>query len=270
LRQINMQQSTMATAAPPILVLPDGALDVDVMPQLPNGADPGTITGWLLEASLTKTLDSISSSLEQGFHRLVHNIPIMNGVWYDAMHAMSNDVINSDTIVPYLVMTNIGNDLVQVTVVYLIARYSAGFGGRNSLHGCTLALLGKTVGAQLPMIVQFSGDPANDLLHALGMEEVTVPSDDQVETYFATATAEDLMPGTTIALGGINMNLSNLCLIPLAWAPYFLNFKAPYDAHQMGKALLATLDDVAQRTQVSPLLEWMRATCVQQGANAVG
>jgi hypothetical protein len=40
-----MQQSTMATVAPPILVLPGGAPAGAVTPQLPY------ITGWLLDAT---------------------------------------------------------------------------------------------------------------------------------------------------------------------------------------------------------------------------
>jgi hypothetical protein len=182
----------------------------------------------------------------------------MNAPGYDdAMQEMRDDVLNSDTLIPYLVTTNIGNDVVRITVIHSIARYSAGFGGSNALHGQTLALLGETVGAQLPMLVRFLADPTEDLVHALGMEEVTVPLDTQVDTYFATPAAENLMPPTTVAQGRVDMNLANLCPIPLAWAPYFLDFKAPYDALKMGRALMGTLDNVEQRTCASPVVDWL-------------
>jgi hypothetical protein len=74
--------------------------------------------------------------------------------------------------------------------------------------------------------------------------------------------AANVMPQTTVAQRGIDMNLSNLCPIPLAWAPYFMDFKVPFDALQMGKMLIATLNDVAQQTWASPLLDWLWATCV--------
>ncbi len=57
---------------------------------------------------------------------------------------------------------------------------------------------------------------------------------------------------------------------PIAWVPYFLDFMAPYEALQMGKALLVTLENVAQRTRAAPLLIWLQATCMWLGSNAMG
>jgi hypothetical protein len=54
---------TMATVAAliSIIVPPGGAPAVTVMPQLPFGrADPGTITGWLLDEPSTKMLTDIA------------------------------------------------------------------------------------------------------------------------------------------------------------------------------------------------------------------
>jgi hypothetical protein len=55
-----------------------------------------------------------------------------------------------------------------------------------------------------------------------------------VDEYFSLPVAKDLMVGTTVAQGGAGMNLFNLWPIPMAWAPYFLDFKTPYEALQMG------------------------------------
>jgi hypothetical protein len=80
--------------------------------------------------------------LELGFNRLVDDIPATNAVDYeDIMREMTDEIIHSDTLVTYLVATNICNNVVQVTMAHSIARYSAGFGGSNALHGGTLALL---------------------------------------------------------------------------------------------------------------------------------
>jgi hypothetical protein len=106
------------------------------------------------------------------------------------------------------------------------------------------------------------------LAHGLTMEEVCVPSAALVDAYFAGPTAVDLMPGTTEPLGGVNMNLSNLCPIPMAWVPYFLDFKTPHEALQMGRVLMGMLTSVAKRNCVAPLLDWLRGSCVRMGVNA--
>jgi hypothetical protein len=121
------------------------------------------------------------------------------------------------------------------------------------------------VGNQLPMLVKFMDDPADDLAHGFAMKNVLFPLDPKVllVTYFALPTAGDLLHGMMVAQGGVDMNnLSNLCPIPIAWVPNFLETKAPYEALQMGKALLATLETVAQWTQATPLLDWLQATCM--------
>jgi hypothetical protein len=110
--------------------------------------------------------------------------------------------------------------------------------------------LGETVGPQLPMLVKFVEDPDEDLVHGLAMEEVCIPSDAIVDAYFAGPAAAELMPATTVPLGGVEMNLSNLCPIPLAWAPYFLDFKTPHEALQMRRVLLGTLTTVADRNRL--------------------
>jgi hypothetical protein len=261
IERTSYDQSTMAAVAPVVMGPPGGAPVLTVTPQLPHGADPGTITGWLLESTSAETPEEMSKGLAVGFNRLVDNIPGMADAGYDAvMQEMAAEITNSDTIVPYLVATNICNNVVRVTVIHSIARYSAGFGGSNALHGRTLALLGETVGTQLPMLVKFIDDPLENLVHALAMESVTVPSEAQVLAYFANPAALDLMPSVTVAQGGVDMNLSNLCPIPLAWAPYFMDFKTPREAWEMGKALVATLGDVAHRTRTAPLADWLRAT----------
>jgi hypothetical protein len=102
------------------------------------------------------------------------------------------------------------------------------------------------------LLVTFVEDLTEDFLHALAMEAVTVPSDAHVVAYFANPTALEVMPNVTVEQGGVNMNLAKLGPIPLAWAPYFMDFKAPYKALKMRKALMAALDDVEQGTRASP------------------
>jgi hypothetical protein len=88
---------------------------------------------------------------------------------------MTNEVINSDTLVTYLIATSIcRDDITRVATSYSVARYDAGFGGSDALHGKTVTLLGEMVGNQLPMLVQFDPDPTEEFTHALAMETVMV------------------------------------------------------------------------------------------------
>jgi hypothetical protein len=260
----------MAAAVPPAIVPPGGAPPGVVVPQLPYAADPGSVTGWILDATATETSDSISKTLELGFSRLVDNIPDQGDPGHqEAMQDMVLEVINSDTLCTYLTATNFGSGTVRITVIHSTARYSAGFGGSNTLHGQTLGLLGEMRGDQLPMLVKFDPDLTENLTHALTMEEVTVPPDALVDSYFATPTATHLMPPVSMAQGGVKMNLSNFCPIPLAWAPYFLDSKKPVEALNMGRLLVASLTEVDHRARASPLLDWIRAACTRLGPNAV-
>jgi hypothetical protein len=65
------------------------------------------------------------------------------------------------------------------------------------------------------------------------------------------------------------MNLSNMCPIPFTWVPYFLDFKTPYAALQMGHALITTLGTVEHHTRVGPLLDWLQVTCVPTVSSSV-
>jgi hypothetical protein len=153
----------MATDAPPLMV-PPGWAPPTVAPHLPHTADPGTITDWILNETVATTPTMVTQELDQGFNRLVTGIPAMADANYaEVIRKMTDKVISSDTLITYLTVTNRWNDVVRVTTVHSIALYSAGFGGSNALHGQILALLGETVGTQLPMLVKFVDAPTEDL-----------------------------------------------------------------------------------------------------------
>jgi hypothetical protein len=135
-----------------VVVPATGAPPVPAAPQLSFSADPGTITGWLLDATATETSSSISQGLELGFNCLFNNVPDPADATYDdIMCTMTDEILGSDTLVTYLVITNAVNDQARgVTLLHSIGKYSAGFGGSNTLHGSMLGLLGKMVDNQLP------------------------------------------------------------------------------------------------------------------------
>jgi hypothetical protein len=127
-----------------------GAPVTSVTPQLPFGADLGTITGWLLDETLTQILRSFLESLEHGFNQLVDNIPVMGDPGHnDAMRIMTNKITNSDTLVAHLTASNIQSQSMHATTIHSIACYRAGFGGSNAWHRKMLALLREVMGTQL-------------------------------------------------------------------------------------------------------------------------
>jgi hypothetical protein len=197
--RVDYEQATMAGVGGPVPVLtpPPG-----VALQLPFGADPGTITGWLLDETSSQTTADVAQTLDRWFNRLVDGIPgIADPGFKTAMTMMTDEIKDSNTLVTYLMATNIGSGDARITTIHFVAKCSAGFGGSNALHGPTLGLLGEIVGNQLPTLVRFDPDPTEDLIHALPMEAVTVPLDALVDAYFATPTACRLMPQSTVPQG---------------------------------------------------------------------
>jgi hypothetical protein len=119
------------------------------------------------------------------------------------------------------------------------------------------------VADQLPTMVSFPQDPTSDILAALLLENVTMQPAASVAAYFADPIALDIMPSVTVANGGVDLLMCCMCPIAMAWAPYFLDFKTPFQAYTMGQALMTTLADAAERAQVEPMVDWLR-TCTQR------
>jgi hypothetical protein len=96
---------------------------------------------------------------------------------------MADEITNSDTLIPYLVASNTVNCEVCIIVLHSIKQCSTGFGRSNALpHGKMLGLLGEMVDTRLPRpLLRLNQDPDEDLIHALLIEEVQVPSDTLVE-----------------------------------------------------------------------------------------
>jgi hypothetical protein len=141
-------------------------------------------------------------------------------------------------------------------------------GGNSDLHSKTLGLLGEVMDTQLPPLIRFHQDPNHDLVHALLVEEVRVPSNAQVDAYFSLLVAENLISAPMVAAGAVNTNpLACLCPIPLSWAPYFMDHKTPYQALLVRRKLVATLTNGDNRTRTAPMLIWLRASCTILGTN---
>jgi hypothetical protein len=158
-------------------------------PRLPFGADPGSLTGWMLQETLMDTPSSISLQMERSFARLADVPPVDHLDYAAARQRMIDEILNSNGLEVYLMVSNKPHGVPRVTVMHSLFRYSAGFGGTNALHGKILGMLGETVGGQLPPLVQFRDDDAEvDFASALLLENVNVQPAAAVTAYFAGPT----------------------------------------------------------------------------------
>jgi hypothetical protein len=204
---------------------------------------------------------SSNRGLSRDFAQLVSDIPDHGDLVHaEAMQGMVEEIIHSDTLTTYLTATNSGSGLGKITFVHSIPRYSAGFSGINALHNQMLGLLGEMRDDQLPMLLKFNGDPTENLVHALiygGRDGANGRTSRYIFCDWHGNTPPTSGYGGTRGGGGVDMNLSNSCPIPLAWTPYFMDFRAPTEAVHMARLLVASLEDVTHRMQAAPLLDWM-------------
>jgi hypothetical protein len=69
------------------------------------------------------------------------------------------------------------------------------------------------------------------------------------------------MPSTTV---GVNKQVSNMCMIPLMWLPYFIEGGTPKATHDKIEAMIATMP-AASRPPFEFIRDWGRYACVAAG-----
>jgi hypothetical protein len=119
-------------------------------PALSRG--PGSITGWLVDQSVSVTSSSIVTESKAGFACLSHNIPAdpLDPDYDAAMKELVDEVVNSDDICCYLTVSGTGAAASQILLVHAIGKYSAGFGALSAFQGTIMAFIGETVGEICP------------------------------------------------------------------------------------------------------------------------
>jgi hypothetical protein len=88
------------------------------------------------------------------------------------MRDMADDITNSDTLIPYLVASDIINGEVCIALLHSIKWYSARFGGSNALHSKTLVLLREMVDTQQPPLIRCNQDPDEDLVEEVRVHQM--------------------------------------------------------------------------------------------------
>ena len=117
----------MAIVVPPVggppQLVPPPAPQV-VAPPLPFPAAAGTITGWLVDQSVSVTSVSLVADIEAGFVRLSHNIPgdPLDPGYGAAMRELIDEVVNSAELCCYLTISETGGAALRVTLAHSIGK----------------------------------------------------------------------------------------------------------------------------------------------------
>ena len=112
-------------------------------PQLPCGADQGSICGWMLKATSSETSNETSLRMERGFERIASLPATTEGTFATRLSELVEEVVNSDSFDTYLIVSPMPHAVPRVTVIHSIRKYSAGFGVTNVMHGQIVRLLGE-------------------------------------------------------------------------------------------------------------------------------
>jgi hypothetical protein len=96
---------------------------------------------------------------------------------------------------------------------------------------------------------------------------MAVPAEVEIMA-FSTPLVHGTMMNPIVMTPMNTVQLACLCLIPQAWATYFLDSKSPFDAWRMGCGLIATLNTAIQQDQALLLANWLQAACVKRGLGA--
>ena len=227
--------------------------------QLPFGADPGSLTGWLLEKSSTDTPTDIVESVARAFARYAELPPVANAEYEAELTNLYNEILSSDDLCSFLTVSTAPGQPPVVTVVSALARYSVGFGGVSAHNGKSFCFRGEAIDAvQMPPLIE-----APELAILFKPRDVVVPNLGQVTGHYANPVASLLMPAPVA--GANTVQFARLVFVPKAWAPYFLGGMLPHQAYQTGTALVAGLPTVELRTAAETWLGWLAASCMRQG-----
>ena len=145
-----------------------------------------------------------------------------------------------------------------IELIHSIGNYVVALGQVDDLHGHSFAFVGETTGDQLPSAFL---EPAVGIAATIVRRNVPVPDLATVRGHYAQPGASVLMPSGT---GGPNADVASVCMIPLMWAPYFIDGGTPNATLAKIEQLVAA-SAVEHRISFSFIQDWGRFSCVAEG-----
>jgi hypothetical protein len=199
-------------AAPPAA----GGLAPPVLPDIPFGDEPGSLSGWILvetaESTNVEVLEYIAT-VQQRYEQIPDRIAQPQAHEEGVRALMLEDVLGSVEFAGFLQVSSLGGETATIQVVSNFARYSAGLGAFRALSGRVVGFLGGLVDDQLPLIVLVP-TAAPTLKHLLTPESFQVPTREQILAHYSQPSPATLMPG--LAAGAPQIKLCCIVALPAA------------------------------------------------------
>jgi hypothetical protein len=137
----------------------------------------------------------------------------------------------------------------RIILVHSVGNYVVTLGQADDLHGHSFTFTGDHVGNQLPSALL---KPPAGASTTLVRRDATTPSLAAMRTHYTQDGAALLMPSTTI---GVNKQVAHMCMIPLMWAPYFIEGGTPKATHDKIEMLVAASPE-AHRPSFEFIQDW--------------
>ena len=235
-----------------------------VLPNLPFGNTPGSITDWIMAETAESTNQSIMDyclNVEALYaalpDRAAQPVPFMNG-----MRALEASVLASTEFAGFLTISTLDGALPTVSLVSNFARYSAGLGASRALSGRIFGFMGETIEEQMPALVILPAG-ADMLTAGLVLEESPVPTREQLLAHYGVPSPSTLMPG--LGAAGETQEIPRMVALPTPWVPYFMAPMSPMRAWETITELIATLNTDVMRDSAEYLSSWCAAACIRNG-----
>jgi hypothetical protein len=147
----------------------------------------------------------------------------------------------------------------RIELIHSIGNYVVALGQVDDLHGHSFAFVSESTGQQLPSTFLA---PATGAASAIDRHPVRrVPTAEAIQAHYARNGILILVPSN---VAGEDTEVADMCMIPLMWAPYFMEGGTPK----------ATLDKIDTLVEASPeehrpafrfMQSWGRYACVAAG-----
>jgi hypothetical protein len=232
----------------------DGAGPVPTPPRLPYAPDPGTYTQlWLSESAGTSAAEMAAEY--ETYLEAFSGIPVDYSTIVTSLLAASDGMV-------FLTLLS-GN---QVCPVHSLGRFSCGLGKHTPSHNRIFGLLGEKIGEALPPVAMV---PAAGLAPWFQIEDRHQPTTADLAEL---ETSGDQTVSEPKATGNANadeddarpkVSVQKLAMIPKAWAPYFLEPQAPWEALQTFKKLLLTIP-ASNQDSFDFLEAWLHVACTHE------
>jgi hypothetical protein len=151
----------------------------------------------------------------------------------------------------------------RVQLITTVGIYVVALGSVDELHGHSFAFVGEQSDDQLPSTFL---EPATNMVQAVALQNVTVPSQAVVDTHYAQENPSALMPSTT---AGVVKSVARIGMVPRVWAPYLIQGGSPKETLDKIELLVAE-SPAEHRPAFESIQVWARYACVARSATIPG